>query len=77
MQRNIVGTTKVDTKEELLSYDIVLSTYAVVESSWRRQQSGFTRKGKKVYDKSLIHAVEWSRVVLDEGKFNFDFMTWH
>jgi len=49
--------------------DIVLTTYAVVETAWRRQQSGFKRRGDLVKEKSLLHQIPWKRVVLDEGSY--------
>jgi len=49
--------------------DIVLTTYAVVETAWRRQHSGFKRRGDLVKEKSLLHQIPWKRVVLDEGSY--------
>ncbi|EGD73108.1 nucleotide excision repair protein [Salpingoeca rosetta] len=55
--------------DHITSFDVVLTTYATVESEWRRQQSGFKRKGEKVKEKSTIHSIAWHRVVLDEAHF--------
>lgn len=55
--------------KDLEGYDCVMTTYAVLESVYRRQQSGFVRKGVegKQYKKSPLHQVQWGRVVLDEA----------
>ncbi|KAK0548686.1 DNA repair protein rad16 [Tilletia horrida] len=47
--------------------DVVLTSYAVLESSFRRQESGFVRKGEKFTEPSAVHKVEWRRVILDEA----------
>ncbi|KAG8913553.1 DNA repair protein rad16, partial [Tulasnella sp. 418] len=53
--------------KELAKYDVVLTTYSVLESSYRKQKSGFKRKGVMVKEKSPLHSIEWARVVLDEA----------
>ncbi|CAE6516136.1 unnamed protein product [Rhizoctonia solani] len=53
--------------KELSKYDVVLTTYAVMESSFRKQVSGFKRKGEIVKEKSPLHAVKWCRIILDEA----------
>ncbi|KAG8681874.1 DNA repair protein rad16, partial [Ceratobasidium sp. 394] len=60
------GSREKDTKE-LSKYDVVLTTYAVLESSFRKQVSGFKRKGEIVKEKSPLHAVTWRRIILDEA----------
>ncbi|KIY45440.1 hypothetical protein FISHEDRAFT_49435 [Fistulina hepatica ATCC 64428] len=55
-----------DTKE-LTKYDVVLTTYAVLESCFRKQESGFKRKNLIVKEKSPIHQIKWHRVILDEA----------
>lgn len=55
-----------DTKE-ITKYDVVLTTYAVLESAFRKQHSGFKRKGQIIKEKSLPHQIKWHRVVLDEA----------
>ncbi|KAI8365824.1 SNF2 family N-terminal domain-containing protein [Choanephora cucurbitarum] len=55
--------------DELKKYDVVLSTYSIMESSFRRQEQGVhnkaTRSIKK--EKSALHKVKWHRVILDEA----------
>ncbi|KAJ3166157.1 DNA repair protein rad16, partial [Irineochytrium annulatum] len=61
------GTNREISPKKLASYDIVLSTYALVESGFRRQHTGFQRKGVLTREASILHAVQWGRVVLDEA----------
>lgn len=42
----------------------VLTTYAVLESAFRKQESGFKRKGRIVTEKSPIHQIEWHRIIV-------------
>lgn len=42
----------------------VLTSYAVLESCFRKEHSGFKRKGKIVKEKSPMHAIEWHRVIV-------------
>lgn len=42
----------------------VLTTYAVLESAFRKQHSGFKRKGKIVKEKSPVHQMQWSRIIV-------------
>ncbi|KAI9448512.1 DNA repair protein rad16 [Lactarius indigo] len=61
------GASRMTDPEELKKYDVVLTTYAVLESCFRKQQSGFKRKGAIIKEKSPLHVVEWERVILDEA----------
>ncbi|KAJ3505689.1 hypothetical protein NLJ89_g7288 [Agrocybe chaxingu] len=61
------GSSRESDVEALKKYDVVLTTYAVLESCFRKQQSGFKRKGMIVKEKSLVHQIEWKRIVLDEA----------
>lgn len=61
------GANRTSKAEDILSYDIILTTYAVVESVYRRQTSGFTRNGQKVKEPSVLHTSKFHRVVLDEA----------
>jgi DNA repair protein RAD16 len=42
----------------------VLTTYAVLESCFRKQHSGFKRKGQIIKEKSVPHQMKWHRVVV-------------
>ncbi|KII96015.1 hypothetical protein PLICRDRAFT_96348 [Plicaturopsis crispa FD-325 SS-3] len=61
------GSARESDVRELRKYDVVLTTYAVVESCFRKQQSGFSRKGKIIKEKSPLHGICWNRIVLDEA----------
>lgn len=52
---------------KLKSCDVVLTSYNVLESSFRKQEQGFKRKGELLKEKSAVHAVQWHRIVLDEA----------
>ncbi|KAJ7122932.1 SNF2 family N-terminal domain-containing protein [Mycena epipterygia] len=43
---------------ELEKYDVVLTTYAVLESSFRKQELGFKRKGHLIKEKSPLHRLD-------------------
>jgi DNA repair protein RAD16 len=58
------GASRMMDPEELKKYDVVLTTYAVLESCFRKQQSGFKRKGTIIKEKSPLHAIEWERIVV-------------
>ncbi|PCH41548.1 hypothetical protein WOLCODRAFT_70089 [Wolfiporia cocos MD-104 SS10] len=61
------GSSRESDAKELRKYDVVLTTYAVLESSFRKQESGFKRKGNIIKEKSPIHAIHWHRIILDEA----------
>lgn len=44
-------------------------TDAVLESVYRRQEKGFVRNKNNVKEKSVLHAIKWHRIILDEGDF--------
>ncbi|CDK24274.1 unnamed protein product [Kuraishia capsulata CBS 1993] len=61
------GANRAKSSEDLSEFDVVLTTYSVLESSFRRERYGFTRKNKKVKEKSALHGVHFYRVILDEA----------
>lgn len=61
------GQNRSNNEQELISHDVILTTYAVLESVYRKQQSGFKRKGKLVKEKSRLHHIEFHRIILDEA----------
>ncbi|KAF7307768.1 ATP-dependent helicase rhp16 [Mycena kentingensis (nom. inval.)] len=61
------GAGRQSNPEELKKYDVVLTTYAVMESSYRKQEHGFKRKDMIVKEKSVLHRITWNRVILDEA----------
>ena len=58
------GATRTKEVKELRAFDIVLTTYAVLESSYRKQHSGFKRKGQVVKEASPLHAFKWARIIV-------------
>ena len=58
------GASRMTDPKELKKHDVVLTTYAVLESCFRKQQTGFKRKGTIIKERSPLHAVEWERVVV-------------
>lgn len=61
------GTNRETSVKKLKEYDIVLTTYNLLESVWRKQQSGFKRKDGVVKEKSILHTIKFHRIVLDEA----------
>ena len=58
------GSTRETDVKSLKKHDVILTTYAVLESCFRKQQSGFKRKGMIVKEKSALHAIHWNRVIV-------------
>lgn len=46
----------------------VLTTYAVLESCFRKQESGFKRKGRIIKEKSPVHQIHWHRIIVSLSK---------
>jgi DNA repair protein RAD16 len=63
----LLGNNRDDKREPLENYDVVISTYAIVESGYRKEHYGFKRKGALIKEQSILHSIEWGRVVLDEA----------
>ncbi|KAI0243738.1 DNA repair protein rad16 [Massospora cicadina] len=63
------GQDRTKSLAELMSYDVVLTTYNIIESGFRKQNYGFQRKHEKVKEDSLLHKARWFRIVLDEGHY--------
>ncbi|KIK96124.1 hypothetical protein PAXRUDRAFT_826315 [Paxillus rubicundulus Ve08.2h10] len=61
------GASRIVNPKELEKYDVVLTSYSVVESCFRKQQSGFKRQGRIVKEASPLHQIKWNRIVLDEA----------
>ncbi|KAI5122131.1 hypothetical protein M0805_000779 [Coniferiporia weirii] len=61
------GASREANIKELQKFDVVLTTYAVLESAFRKQQSGFKRRGKIIKEKSPVHQIQWNRIILDEA----------
>ena len=46
------------------NYSQVLTSFAVVESCFRKQESGFKRKGHIVKEPSPLHQIKWNRIIV-------------
>ncbi|KAF7724472.1 DNA repair protein rad16 [Apophysomyces ossiformis] len=61
------GAKRPTNVKELLKHDVILSTYSVVESCFRRQEYGVKRDGEIIRQKSVLHKIHWHRIILDEA----------
>ncbi|KAJ5472422.1 hypothetical protein N7530_006423 [Penicillium desertorum] len=55
------------TPAEIRKYDVIMISYASLESIYRKQEKGFSRGETMVKADSVIHAVHYHRLVLDEA----------
>jgi SNF2 family DNA or RNA helicase len=58
------GSNRNTNTSEISKYDVVLSTYSVLESCFRKQQYGFKRKGQVVKELSPLHKIQWNRAIV-------------
>lgn len=61
------GANRSTDVEELAKYDVILTSFSVLESVFRKQNYGFKRKSGLVKEKSPLHSLEFYRVILDEA----------
>ncbi|GAA6012147.1 hypothetical protein JCM10207_005148 [Rhodosporidiobolus poonsookiae] len=61
------GANRLSNVKEMEKFDVVLTSYAVLESTFRREHKGFTKKGKVLKEDSILHKINWHRVILDEA----------
>lgn len=62
------GSDRIKSADVMSKYDVVLSTYSIVESAYRKQMYGFKRKNAPNFkEDSLLHKIKWKRIVLDEA----------
>lgn len=61
------GANRSSDMKELSKYDIILTSYSVLESVYRKERYGFKRKDGVVKQKSPLHAIKFYRVILDEA----------
>jgi len=53
--------------KDLKTYDVVIMSYNSLESMYRKQEKGWPRKDGLYKEKSIIHATQFHRVILDEA----------
>lgn len=58
---------KAKTIKDLKKYDVIIMSYNSLESIYRKQEKGFKKKEGIYKEKSLIHALNFHRVILDEA----------
>ncbi|KAH8920079.1 hypothetical protein BT69DRAFT_444286 [Atractiella rhizophila] len=63
---NLFHGAKRGDADDIMESDIVLTSYAVLESAYRKQEAGFKRKGSVIKEESPLHQVKWHRIILDE-----------
>ncbi|KAN0059850.1 DNA repair protein rad16 [Thecaphora frezii] len=61
------GANRTQDVKKLQEADVVLTSYAVLESCYRKQESGFRRKKELVKEPSALHSIHWRRIILDEA----------
>ncbi|KAI9149531.1 DNA repair protein RAD16 [Paramyrothecium foliicola] len=59
--------TKGITVKELKKYDVIMMSYNSLESMYRKQEKGFKRKDGIYKEKSVIHSINFHRIILDEA----------
>ncbi|KAF4463110.1 dna repair rad16 [Fusarium albosuccineum] len=59
--------TKGITVRELKKYDVIMMSYNSLESIYRKQEKGFKRKDGIYKEKSVIHSINFHRIILDEA----------
>ncbi|EHK25986.1 uncharacterized protein TRIVIDRAFT_113067, partial [Trichoderma virens Gv29-8] len=55
------------TVKELKKFDVIMMSYNSLESMYRKQEKGFKRKDGIHKEKSVIHAINFHRTILDEA----------
>lgn len=58
------AASKVKTVAGLKKFDVILMSYNSLESMYRRQEKGVKKKDGLYKEKSLIHAIQFHRVIL-------------
>ena len=61
------GANRLSSPEEVNKYDVILTSYAVLESCYRKQNYGFKRQNQLKREKSPLHNTQFYRVILDEA----------
>ena len=62
------GANRSSDVEELSKYDVILTSYSVMESVYRKEHYGFKRKAGLIKEKSALHHIKFYRVILDEAQ---------
>ncbi|KAL9948927.1 hypothetical protein D7B24_007462 [Verticillium nonalfalfae] len=59
------------TAKELKKFDVIMMSYNSLESMFRKQEKGFNqrKKGEVHKQKSIIHQIDFHRIILDEAHY--------
>lgn len=55
------------TKKDLKKYDVIMISYAGLESLYRKEQKGWKREDAMIKEDSVIHSIHFHRLILDEA----------
>ncbi|KAJ5085593.1 hypothetical protein N7532_010364 [Penicillium argentinense] len=55
------------TQSDIRKYDVIMISYSSLESMYRKQEKGWFRGGGTVKEDSVIHAIHYHRLILDEA----------
>ncbi|KAK9354830.1 SNF2 family N-terminal domain-containing protein [Lipomyces doorenjongii] len=61
------GATRVEDPKKLKSFDVIITSYSVLESVYRKEHAGFRRSDGVYKARSALHAIKYHRVILDEA----------
>ncbi|EEB05484.1 DNA repair protein RAD16 [Schizosaccharomyces japonicus yFS275] len=61
------GASRTANAKELCECDVVLTSYNMVETVYRKEHKGFRSKSGVVKEKSVLHSINFYRIVLDEA----------
>ena len=59
--------SKTITSKELRHYDVIMMSYNSLESMYRKETKGWKKGQNMVKQESIIHAIDFHRVILDEA----------
>ncbi|KAJ5122831.1 DNA repair protein RAD16 [Penicillium atrosanguineum] len=55
------------TQADIRKYDVIMISYSSLESIYRKQEKGWTRGNGTVKEDSIIHSIDYHRLILDEA----------
>ncbi|KAJ9503488.1 DNA repair protein rad16 [Exophiala xenobiotica] len=58
---------KLLTVKDLKKYDVIMVSYSSLESMYRKQNKGWSRNDGLVKEDSILHAIKFHRLILDEA----------
>lgn len=61
------GASRTEDPKKLKDIDVIITSYNVLESVYRKEHAGFRRKDGIYKARSALHAIKYHRVILDEA----------